>query len=113
MAVYGDPKGLIAILVQQHYNLADSPKPVSRRLGRDLLSIAVGADDSWMRLPQLPDPDTPDNRIASNDFGLSPVALVAEDSDEWSFSHQLPQGSSSLSKRVEWPVTFSCTAGNG
>ncbi|KAF6234441.1 hypothetical protein HO173_007474 [Letharia columbiana] len=92
-----------AILIQQRYNLADPPKPRKSVFQRNLGSQANGWNDTFERLPQLPNPNTPDNHIVSNDFGIGPVA---------SSSHQLIPGSSSLSKRVVWPPKFPCTAEN-
>ena len=66
-----------------------------------------------LNIPQLPDPDTPDNHIVLNNFRIGPVVSVPQDSRKRSSSDQFIPGSSSLSKRVAWPAGFSCTAKNG
>lgn len=94
-----------AILAQQRYNLADPPKPWRSFSRRNFGSQANSRKDAIRHLPQLPNPNTTDNRIISNDFGIGPVASVVLDRPK--------SGSTSLLKRVAWPPTFSCTPENG
>ena len=67
----------------------------------------------FVRRPEFPNPDTPDNQIVSNDFGIGPIAPIKQNNPEVSSSRQLVPGSSSLSKRVAWPPKFRCTPENG
>lgn len=51
----------------------------------------------------MPDPDTPDNRIISNDYGFDPVAAIVHNSTTVSPRRQPAVGTSDLLKRVVYP----------
>ena len=99
-----------AIFAQQQFNLSSPPLPetpaANDLLPRPISQAVRRSDYSW-RHPQLPNPDTPDNHIFSNDYGINPIAPAV------SASRQLVPGSISLLKRVAWPADFSCTRENG
>ncbi len=103
---------VLAIFAQQRYNLLDPPKPSKSFPRRNLSLHRRGRSEVW-NYPELPDPDTPDNRIASNDFGIGPIAPMTQNSSEVSSSRQLVPGSSSLLKRMAWRPEFRCTPENG
>lgn len=107
----------LAILIQQQYNLTDPPLPseyVADGLRPRSMSYHSRRGSQPPRGPQIPNPDTPDNQIVSNDFGIGPVVPIMQNNIEVSSSRQLVvPGSSSLSKRVAWPPKFRCTPENG
>lgn len=102
-----------AIFAQQRYNLADPPKSWRTLPQRNLVLRASGRNNVPQRLPQLPNPDTPDNHIVSNDFGIGPIAPIMQKKPGISSSRQLVPGSSSLLKGVTWPPQLPCTPRNG
>ena len=101
------------MFAQQRYDLANPPKPAGSLLRRTLGSQPSRPSLTIGQLPQLPNPNTPNNDIVSNDFMIGPVASVPRESPHTSSGHQLTPGSSSLLKRVAWPSRFSCTSENG
>ena len=103
-----------AIFAQQQFKLNSPPLPETPAaddlVARPISQVVRRSGISW-RYPQLPNPDTPDNHIYSNDYGIGPIAPTA--APAVSASRQLVPGSVSLLKRVAWPANFSCTPENG
>ena len=103
-----------AIFAQQQFQLNSPPMPMTSAaddlVARPISKVVRRSDFSW-RHPQIPNPDTPDNHIFSNDYGIGPIAPATPPAV--SASHQLVPGSISLLKRVAWPANFSCTPENG
>ncbi|CAD6569844.1 MAG: hypothetical protein ASARMPREDX12_003100 [Alectoria sarmentosa] len=102
-----------AIFVQQRYNLADPPKPLESLPRQNLGSRAKVRDFNLFRPAQLPNPDTHDNHIISNDFGIGPTTPIIPKTPESTSSRQPVPGSTSPLKRVAWPLQFPCTLGTG
>ena len=105
----------LAIFAQHRYNLADPPKPMLPLPRRDLSSHPT---DLILKLgnlnsPELPDPDTRDNYIVSNSFGISPLVSVKQESRQRSSGNQLTLRSSTLLKRMAWPRRSPCVSENG
>lgn len=99
-----------AIFAQYRYHLADPPKPKTSLVRRGLTSRPhfMGT-----QLPQLPNPNTPDNRIASNDFEIGPLTSAKQSSRQMSSAHQLAPASSNLLRRLAWPPRYPCVSENG
>ena len=107
-----------AIFAQQRFNLTRPPLPLEG-VPRDLGTRSISYQSRPLDLPfspalkaRLPNPDTPDNHIIFNDFGIGPIAPITRNSSEVSSRHLVP-GSSNLLKRVAWPPEFRCTPENG
>ena len=105
----------LAIFAQHRYNLADPPQPMQSLPRRDLSSepTHLNPNITNLRSPQLPDPDTLDNRIVSNSFGISPLVSVKQGSRQRSSGNQLTPRSSTLLKRIAWPRKSPCVSENG
>ena len=108
---------LSAIYAQQLFNLTHPPLP-SEDLTRGLGPRAISHNRRWsspylLATNYFPNPNTPDNHIGYNIFGIGPIAPVTQENPEVSSSRNLVPGSSRLLKRVAWPPEFRCTHENG
>lgn len=102
-----------AIFAQYRYHLADPPKPMASLVRREFALQPRRAHFTVTQLPQLPDPNTPDNRIASNDFKIGPLTSAKRSSRQTSSAHQLAPASSNLLRRLAWPPRNPCVSENG
>lgn len=102
-----------AIFAQYRYHLADPPKPMTPLVRRELASQPKRAHFTATQLPQLPNPNTHDNRIASNDFKIGTFTSARRSSRQRSSAHQLAPASSNLLRRLAWPPRYPCVSENG